>query len=39
MDNIGILDPEGINLNPLNGQKYSDEYKKLAQKWSKFSNI
>lgn len=35
-DNIGILDPEGINLNPLNGKPYSDKYKKLAEKWKTF---
>lgn len=36
MDNIGILDPEGKNKNPLTGNPYSDEYKKLAQKWMTF---
>jgi pre-mRNA-splicing factor ATP-dependent RNA helicase DHX15/PRP43 len=38
MDNnkIGILDPEGINLNPLTNQPYSDDYKKLANIWSKY---
>ena len=35
-NNIGILDPEGINLNPLNGKPYSDKYKKLAEKWKTF---
>lgn len=35
-NNIGILDPLGNNLNPLNNKKYSDQYKKLAQSWSKF---
>lgn len=35
-ENIGILDPKGINLNPLNGQKYSENYIDLAEKWSKF---
>lgn len=34
--NIGILDPEGINVNPLTLMPYTDEYKKLAKKWSKF---
>lgn len=36
MDNTGILDPDGINLNPLNGKPYSDEYKNLAKKWKTF---
>lgn len=36
MDNIGILDPEGKNDNPLTGKPYSDRYKKLAKKWSIF---
>jgi HrpA-like RNA helicase len=31
---IGIFDPEGINLNPLNGLKYSPTYKNLAKFWS-----
>jgi len=34
--NIGILDPNGLNLNPLNNQLYSDKYKELAKKWSQF---
>ncbi len=34
--NTGILDPEGKNINPLNNQPYSDNYKELAQIWSKF---
>ncbi|QKF93711.1 HrpA-like RNA helicase [Fadolivirus algeromassiliense] len=34
MDNIGILDPEGINNNPLTGKPYSERYKELAKKWS-----
>lgn len=33
-DKVGILDPLGENLNPLNNQPYSDTYKQLAQKWS-----
>lgn len=33
---IGILDPDGININPLNGEPYSEEYKKLGKIWSKF---
>lgn len=32
-DNIGILDPDGNNLNPLTNKKYSEEYKELAKKW------
>jgi HrpA-like RNA helicase len=35
-DNIGILDPEGINNNPLTNNPYSDEYRKLGKIWSKF---
>ena len=35
-NNIGILDPEGINLNPLNEKPYSDKYKELAKKWKMF---
>jgi len=31
---IGILDPEGKKLNPFTGEKYSDNYKKLAKMWS-----
>lgn len=32
---IGILDPEGLQLNPLNGKPYSDRYRELARKaWS-----
>ena len=34
--NIGILDPNGINPNPLTDQPYSDKYKELAKKWSQF---
>ena len=30
----GIFDPEGINLNPLNNNSYSDSYKKLSKFWS-----
>lgn len=36
MDNIGILDYEGKNNNPLTGKPYSQEYKELAKKWSNF---
>ena len=32
----GILDPEGIHPNPLNGKEYSDKYRETAKKWSKF---
>jgi HrpA-like RNA helicase len=35
-NNIGILDPDGKNINPLNNQPYSDNYKKLSKLWSKF---
>lgn len=31
---IGILDPKGKNKNPLTNEEYSDNYKKLAEKWS-----
>ena len=34
LENIGILDPEGKNMNPLTGLSYSDAYKKLSKKWS-----
>jgi pre-mRNA-splicing factor ATP-dependent RNA helicase DHX15/PRP43 len=36
MDNIGILDPEGKNNNPLTDKPYSENYKKLAQIWKNF---
>ena len=32
--NIGILDPDGKNNNPLNSAEYSDNYRELAKKWS-----
>lgn len=32
---IGILDPTGINKNPLTGKKYSTDYIKYAKVWSK----
>jgi pre-mRNA-splicing factor ATP-dependent RNA helicase DHX15/PRP43 len=35
MNNIGILDPEGKNNNPLTNNPYSDRYKELAKFWSK----
>lgn len=31
---IGILDPEGKEVNPLNGAPYSDHYKKTSKAWS-----
>lgn len=34
--NIGILDVNGDNPNPLNNKPYSDKYKNLAKIWSKF---
>jgi len=34
--NIGILDPQGLNPNPLTNEPYSDRYKELAKKWSQF---
>jgi pre-mRNA-splicing factor ATP-dependent RNA helicase DHX15/PRP43 len=34
-NNIGILDPLGKNPNPFTNEPYSDNYKKLAQDWSK----
>jgi pre-mRNA-splicing factor ATP-dependent RNA helicase DHX15/PRP43 len=36
MEKTGILDPGGLNLNPLNNEPFSDNYKELAKKWSKF---
>ncbi len=33
-NNIGIMDPEGINPNPLTGEPFSPEYKNLAKSWS-----
>lgn len=36
MSNIGILDPSGINVNPLNNNKYSAKYLELANLWSKY---
>lgn len=35
-DNLGILDPAGINLNPLTNEQYSETYRELAKKWSRF---
>ena len=36
MENIGILDPEGINNNPLTGLPYTEQYLNLSKIWSKF---
>ena len=36
MKNIGILDFEGKNKNPLNNKNYSNEYKKWGKIWSTF---
>jgi len=33
MDKIGILDPDGINPNPLTGRPYSDAYREEAITW------
>ena len=33
---IGILDPEGIEKNPLTGENYSENYKSLGKMWSNF---
>lgn len=35
-NNKGILDPEGVNNNPLTDKPYSDNYKELAKRWSKY---
>jgi HrpA-like RNA helicase len=32
----GIMDVEGVNVNPLTDQPYTDDYRKLAQIWSKY---
>lgn len=34
--NIGILDPSGLELNPLNSKEYSTKYKELSNLWSKY---
>ena len=34
--NIGILDPQGSNPNPLTNEPYSESYKELAKLWSQF---
>ncbi len=31
---IGIFDPNGEKINPLNNQLYSDQYKVLSKFWS-----
>jgi len=36
MQNHGILDYKGQYPNPLTGEPYSEDYKKLAEVWSKF---
>lgn len=33
---IGILDPDGKELNPLTNEKYSDKYVELSNIWKKF---
>lgn len=33
---IGIMDPEGKNLNPLNNKEYSEKYKNLSKLWSNY---
>ena len=35
-NNLGILDPQGINNNPLTDKPYSEEYKELGKIWSQF---
>ena len=35
-NNIGILDPDGSNPNPLNNEAYSEKYKELSAKWREF---
>ena len=35
-NNIGILDPNGNNPNPLTNEPYSETYKELSMKWSKY---
>ena len=36
MDKIGILDPEGLEQNPLTKKPYSETYRDLAKIWSEF---
>lgn len=33
---VGILDPLGINNNPINDKPYSENYKMAAKKWANF---
>lgn len=33
MTEIGIFDPNGININPMNNEKYSDNYSTLSKNW------
>jgi len=35
-DKIGILDPNGLNSNPLNNKPYSNTYKELSKLWSSY---
>ena len=35
-DKIGILDPQGLQLNPLTETPYSDTYRDLAKTWSTY---
>jgi HrpA-like RNA helicase len=35
-DKIGILDPLGVNNNPLTSKPYSEKYKELAKKWKEY---
>jgi HrpA-like RNA helicase len=37
MNNIGILDPNGVNINPINSKPYSQSYKDIRErtKWDK----
>ncbi|AGC02106.1 HrpA-like helicase [Acanthamoeba polyphaga moumouvirus] len=35
-DKIGVLDPNGIQPNPLTNKPYSDDYKNLASIWSTY---
>lgn len=33
---IGVLDPEGENINPMNNQPFSEAYKALGKVWSSY---
>lgn len=35
-DKIGVLDPNGENINPMNNQPFSQQYKDLAKIWSSY---